>query len=130
LRDALCQMFPSGIVRETSVRSGHPMVEISCIDAGAQPIGCRILRTGRQANVQNPWRSDYYLVRAEGCLYYIRVCTGVSGPGTPDCAILLGYAATKKDNDDLVYRALREMNRTCVLPSSELGEVDLRDSGA
>lgn len=90
----LATMFPGATMR------GSAVVEVNGLGKGTEPANCEVLAQGGQQHFAGD-RRQFYLVRSEGVLFFLRICTAMEGSGYAEYAVIHRAAATEQEQQDL-----------------------------
>lgn len=117
-QDALTALFPGGNLSHISPDHGG-MFEVNGLSEGTVPQNCEILLTGEGSlSLPRCDRRTHYLVRADGVLFFFRICTAMKGSGYAEYVAGLGFAETSQASADLVERARRIISACCTVPEA------------
>jgi hypothetical protein len=81
LPDIISKMFPAGTV------NGRGCSEVNCLPKGTEPRNCEVLLRGMEKNSRGD-RREFYLVRSQGVLFYLRICTAMPGSGYDEFVVI------------------------------------------
>jgi hypothetical protein len=90
----LATMFPGATLR------GSVVVEVNGLGKGTEPANCEVVGQGSQAHFGGD-RRQFYLVRCEGVLFFLRICTAMEGSGYDEYAVIHRAAVTPQEQQDL-----------------------------
>lgn len=109
LSTILAQLFPTGVA------NGREGREVNGLGKGTVPQNCEVLVTAKGSSSSGN-RREYYLVRCEGVMLYLRICTAMADSGYDEFAVINATAVFDEDQQELEARARSELQR--LMPSA------------
>jgi hypothetical protein len=104
INKAIAQLFPGKTMTGT---------EVNGLSTGTVPQNCTILQSGKQ-ETYNHGRREFYLVKTEEVLVYLRVCTAWIGSGYDEFAVVCSWEPVdSNDAAEMEHWARESMDILC-----------------
>jgi hypothetical protein len=117
-QETLSSIFPDGTV--TDFDPTFPWgYDVIGLPKGTVPQNCEVLASGEGKLFMSPVeRRVHYLVKANGIMFYFRICTAMVGSGYDEFVAGLGCAEPEDDTKRLETRARQAIDFLLTQPPS------------